>query len=1041
MKYRLSLDLGTNSLGHCLLELNKNTRPQSIISCGSGIFPDSREPKSQESLAKDRTKHRSARRRRDRYLKRRRVLMNLLVACGLMPEDKAKRKQLEGLDPYELRSRAVQEKLTPNELGRALYHLIHRRGYKSNRKDSKKEGAKTITPLMEGLQAEIKTMGENTTLGQYLFELHKSGRGVRAREGELLYPKREMYEHEFDLIRDIQQTHHKKLLSGESWEKIREVIFHQRPLKPQEVGRCVFMNDKERAPRALPSYQKFSILQDLGNLKWIDEQGIKHPLSPDQRERLWETMVKRKSDLSLQDMKKKLKLPESAQMNLESERRKGLKTCPTGALLSKKEYFGNKWNELSDDQQDEIVLALLNIEDEGELANKAEAEWNVDHETAKRLAEISPEDEFVTGYGRFCKDVCQALVALMRAENLRYDQAVEKLGFHHSDFRPESLSSTLEYYGKLLPMAVVGADPELETDNEVKKWGKIGNPTVHVGLKQLQKLVNAVIKSYGPPEEIIIELARDIKAGKKEREEISKEQFKNQKDNERIAQRLADENIENTRDNRIKYRLWEELGSNVNDRLCPYTGKAISITQLFNGNDVEIEHILPRSKTLANNSSNLTIAYKNANQLKGNRSPFDAFGNNPKGYDYSAILWRSRDLPGNKSWRFLPDAMERFADEDQFLDRQLNDTRYLSRIACQYLRHVCKKIRVSQGRTTALIRNILHLNEILNDKNAKNRDDHRHHAIDALIVGIADEKYLKKIMDETRVSEEKGNGRLIVQEPWEGFIEEARKKILSINVHHKPDHRKAGKLHEETAYSIIDNPSPWEKEQGFNLVIRKPLVSLSTGEIKHLQNRELSAELEEAIQDVDEKSIQGILQDYSNRTGQKRARVLKKDQSCFIVEHPKHNPIHRKALIPGQNHCICIWKIPTGVTYDEKRRPAQPTALHISNVDGSSIHFETWNKFKINNVDAQNLRPHPAAKLLATLHKGDIMRVREKGKLFTGRVFSLKPSNLQIKLTAIQDAGKNKKEINLTFNSFKIKEARLIHVDILGRIKDSGPLL
>ena len=719
MRYRLSIDLGTNSLGFCLLELNKKNRPFAIIFAGSRIFPDSRDPKSQESLAKDRTLHRSARRRRDRFLLRKRVLMNLLVSLGLMPKDISKRKKLKNLNPYELRAKAVKEPISKHELGRALYHLNQRRGYESNRKDSKKEGAKTITPLMNGLKADIKRMeedtGEQITLGQYLYSLNEKGLGVRAREGEPLYADRKLYKDEFDEIR-INQAKHQKI-SSKDWDRLREAIFFQRDLKPQEVGRCTFMPDNPRAPIALPSYQKFCILQDLGNLKWIDmeDRGKKHPLTPDQREALWQAMVARASDYPMKDIYKKLKLPENAELNLETERRTRLKTGRTGAFLSKKEFFGKKkWSEFSDEQQDNIVLSLLTVENEEELIKIAESEWGVDEETAERLAEISPEDDFQKGYGKFCKEICQQLVTKMRKENLRYDEAAEKLGFHHSDIKPGELSKELEYYGKLLPRAVVGAKPEIETDNEVLKWGKIGNPTVHVGLKQLQNFINAAIKAYGPPEEIVVELARDIKAGKNERDEISKEQSKNQKKNEEIAKKLngLSPSVENTRENRLKYKLWEELSPNgVNDRKCPYTGKPISVTQLFNGNEVEIEHILPRSKTLANNSSNLTVAFKTANQFKGNRSPFEAFGSNPKGYDYGDMLLRSLDMPPNKKWRFLPDAMERFEEEDDFLDRQLNDTRYLSRISLQYLRHVCKKVRVSPGRTTAMVRSILQLNK------------------------------------------------------------------------------------------------------------------------------------------------------------------------------------------------------------------------------------------------------------------------------------------------------------------------------------------
>ena len=133
MSMRLSLDIGTNSIGWWLYEI-KNGVPARVIDGGVRIFSDGRDPKSKASLAVDRRVARAMRRRRDRYLRRRASLMKKLAEAGLMPADPAEQKALELLDPYELRARGLSEALTLPEFGRALFHLNQRRGFKSNRK-------------------------------------------------------------------------------------------------------------------------------------------------------------------------------------------------------------------------------------------------------------------------------------------------------------------------------------------------------------------------------------------------------------------------------------------------------------------------------------------------------------------------------------------------------------------------------------------------------------------------------------------------------------------------------------------------------------------------------------------------------------------------------------------------------------------------------------------------------------------------------------------------------------------------------------------
>ena len=235
--YRLGLDLGTNSIGWCAIKLDDQGQACGILDSGVRIFRDGRNPQDGTSLAVMRRVPRSMRRRRDRYLKRRARLMDQLVQLGLMPEFTRTRKELEQLDPYRLRAKALDEPLEPHELGRALFHLNQRRGFKSNRKADKlaDNERSQLTEAMTTLHSRMEESGART-LGEYLHRRHKKGKLVRAKPEADIYPDRGLYEAEFDAIRQAQEAH--QALRAADWEALRDTIFFQRSLRPVDPGRC-----------------------------------------------------------------------------------------------------------------------------------------------------------------------------------------------------------------------------------------------------------------------------------------------------------------------------------------------------------------------------------------------------------------------------------------------------------------------------------------------------------------------------------------------------------------------------------------------------------------------------------------------------------------------------------------------------------------------------------------------------------------------------------------------------------------------------------
>jgi CRISPR-associated endonuclease Csn1 len=237
-----------------------------------------------------------------------------------------------------------------------------------------------------------------------------------------------------------------------------------------------------------------------------------------------------------------------------------------------------------------------------------------------------------------------------------------------------------------------------------------------------------------------------------------------------------------------KMILWEELSANAADRRCPYSGVQISAHMLFS-EQVEIEHILPFSQTLDDSLNNKTVAMHQANRIKGNRTPAEAAADfAAQGWPLEDMLHRASLMPRGKRYRFAPDGMAQWLREDKgFLARALNDTRHLSRVAREYLSLICPQdTRVIPGRMTALLRAKFGLNDILGLNGEKNREDHRHHAVDACVIAVTDQSLLQKFAKASASAREKQLNKLVetMPLPWPNYREHVQRAIDAIWVSH-----------------------------------------------------------------------------------------------------------------------------------------------------------------------------------------------------------------------------------------------------------------
>ena len=335
MKIRFGFDMGTNSIGYTVMRLDTNEKPTELIDMGVRIFSDGRNPKDKQPLAVSRRIARGMRRRRDRLLQRKRLLVNQLIRDGLFPTSNEEREKLKIQDPYVLRKEALDRTLEPFELGRALFHIGTRRGFKSNRiTDSGDKEGTVQTERIEKLSEYIAESGSRT-LGEYLFIRQAQNQGTRFKVGEFdAYPSREHYYQEFLAIK------HKQALTYISidWNKIEHIIFDQRPLKQQERGKCQFYVEEDRAYQALPSAQCFRIAQEINNLRFNDLGGNTFTLDDMEKDTLF-SMLDNCKTLSFNRIRMIFPHIES-KFNLEDERRSKLLGNETAYIMRKAKYFG-----------------------------------------------------------------------------------------------------------------------------------------------------------------------------------------------------------------------------------------------------------------------------------------------------------------------------------------------------------------------------------------------------------------------------------------------------------------------------------------------------------------------------------------------------------------------------------------------------------------------------------------------------------------------------------------------------------------------------
>lgn len=1060
MFYRLGIDIGETSIGWFILQLDKKLEICDIVDGGVYIFPDGREAKSREPLSVSRRTARGIRRNLDRKNNRKRRLIRLLEETGIWPDGIAEQKKLEALDPFVLRQKAVNEKISLPELGRALFHLNQRRGFKSNRKsDGKESESGKIKLAVQALETQLAEQGCRT-YGEYLCRRHEKRISTKVRptadsKGYEFYPTREMAEHEFDLIMSRQQQYHPELTS-EVTEALRDVIFFQRSLCPQAVGKCELEPQENRAPVWHPLFQRFRILQEVNNLDLVKSTPDEIGLTAEQKKKIL-LMLQEGTELNKQGLllftkiKSKLNIPTKRKFNLQSDKRTGLQGDWAAWKLSDDNCLGKGWFKMSPDRQVELLELLHNAEDDGKLKQDLIDLFGLNEEQAENVAKLNlPE-----GYASLSLKAIKNILPYLEQGKV-YSEACTLAGYNHSDRRTGEIYDYLPYYGRILKSAVIGGrfegeEPDVDEDIGLQEvyFGKINNPTVHVGLNQLRKVVNEIISRYGKPQQVVVELARELKLGVEGVRKLEKRQKENQKDNEKIAEELERAGQPNTYQNRMMYKIWKRLAENSSQRCCPFSGRPISVSDLFSG-AFEIEHLIPFSRSFDDSINNKVISSRDANRFKAERTPYEAFGSSPGNYKWEEIVARSENLPREMQWRFSADAMEKFAEEDGCLARMLTDTQYFARCALQYLEAICENQSKDRkmawgipGQLTAMLRDKWGLNSLINPADRKDRSDHRHHAVDAFVVACTSRSLLKKMADAARLYEKTDEGeykqirekreKLIenMPLPFENFDREKLQQwVNGLVIAFKPDHGVQGQLHRDTCYGYIEKGS----NKGSSVfAVRKDLRAVVEGsaqdgnkKINEIADVAIRSKLLDLLQNIeDKKQRQQLTEEFMAETGIRRVR-------CHIEKSDS-------VMIPVKDNGGQIYKY-----YESGNNSRADIYCATKGKDAGKWKCEIISTYSANQKDfvPEWRRRDPHAKLIMKLHINDMVAYDELNKetgqteRVIARVKKMTGGWVYFRshLIAKEEADKLSKKFSAS--QMQEKNLRKVYVDAMGKVKD-----
>jgi CRISPR-associated endonuclease Csn1 len=734
--YTLGLDIGMASVGAALLA------EQRILGLHVRTFDKAETAKEGDPLNKTRREARLTRRRIRRRAHRLLRLVRLFKQTGLIAEARPEAFALPGVSPWDLRAEGLDRLLAPAEWAAVLYHIVKHRGFQSTRKSEAKDDEKT-GQMLSGVAANQTRCQEKgwRTVGEMAARDETFSAAKRNKGGA--------YTHTFaraDLVAELKLLFKQQASLGNPYVStkfengVEQLLLARRPALSGDallrlLGKCPFETTEYRAPKASYSAERFVWLTKLNNLR-ISEVGEQRMLTAGERQTLLGlpyTLAK----LTYKQVRQKLGLAETTKFNTLTYRSD---KDPEGATFFeakayhalKKAYreagLENPWQRdaLDPTRLDRLAWALTCYKTDDDIrAHLAE------HSVEPEIAEAVLGESFDKFVGLSLKALGKILPFM--EEGQRYDEAVQSAGYaHHSQLHQDSAKT------RYLP------PPDKD---------QIRNPVVYRALNQARKLANAIVREYGPPAAIHIELARDLSKPMDERRKIEREQKEFQERKAKDREAFIDQfGFEPKGLDLQKYRLYREQMSQ-----CAYSQKAIDVARLFEAGYAEIDHALPYSRSFDDGQNNKVLVLTAENRNKGNRTPYeylDGESNSPQWQQFEAWVLSNKAYRRAKRDRLL---RKHFGEDEAegFRERNLNDTRYICRAFKSMVEthlqwhpdsDAKNRCVVVAGQLTSLLRARWGLIKV-----RENGD--LHHALDAAVIATANRSLVKRMADYSRRNE------------------------------------------------------------------------------------------------------------------------------------------------------------------------------------------------------------------------------------------------------------------------------------------------
>ena len=1072
----LGLDLGPNSIGWAVLEDGEDGK---LIDSGVRVFPegvDAFDTSKEKSRNEGRRIARGMRRQVRRRVVRRRKLIEALIEVGLWPAGSASQEALYQTDPWALRAKGLEQKLEPHEMGRVLLHLNQRRGFWSNRKGERGSDDDTgkvkgsISAVQQEIDsAEYETVGEllhsklRTTKQDHAEPIRDETDNRRVRGRHL--GRKQIY-CEFDALWRKQAEFHPQLLSETlRWGQagpiedrkqaikarkpiakhdasrkglsdleafgLHGLIFFQRPIywPKSVVGLCELEPKQRRCPRADRHAERFRLLQEVNNLRYADPDTHEElPLNDEQRPLLLDYLAAREK-ASFDQIRKKLGFLDSVKFNLERGKRAELKGMTLDRLVAK--HLDKRWHKRSEDEKEALFKVLRDEEDDDRLVEILINEYQFSAEEAEAALTI----ELPTGYMNLSRMAIDKLLPPLE-QGLVYQ--------HKSDPELSALHAAGYLRRDELQRRLFDRLPDLRRVNPADcKLGDLPNPVVKRALTEIRKVVNAIIREYGKPDVVHVEMARDLAMGPKARREYNSRMRKNESAREEAADAIRNVGERPSRDAIIKYRLWNEQNHE-----CIYCGNAISQADLFGG-ATEIEHILPRSRTLDDSQANKTVSCVPCNREKGQKTPYEWLGESDQ-KRFGEICQRAGALMrrGMMSYGKYRRFQQKTLELDGFISRQLNDTGYIARATVEYLQLLFdkpSKVLGLKGQLTAELRWQWGLDTILSELpdspawqqeselrgGEKNRADHRHHAIDAIVIALTNRSRLQQLSTQLKVKGSAKKHGEILEDPWEGFRNDVKQRVNTMNVSHRVERKASGRLHDETLYGPTENSQEW--------VFRKPVDSLSAAEVERIRDVGIRRIVLQALKEAgiefgrgkkpDAKKMKAVLANLTMPSGVpiKRVRLIKSEKTIAPLREKEGvlpEAVPNQAYVkPGATHHLCLFE------FEEKGRTKRE-AVFVTMLEATQ---------RLKRKEQLIQRQHPAkpdATFVMSLATSELIMANIDGVDHVLKLRTSVSTNKKMTFQHSEDARREYKKINGNQNTIVTKfNARKITIDTLGRIR------